>query len=344
MSYVIAKDYQRVINNSELDEITNKLKNGQAYADSIRIMAEGIVEATLKASLLQEFDIDAEFSNLGQFLLSNIYKGFNRVYLNAPAYDITATYAVNALTLNGGNVYRCITAITVGEAFNPAKWTLLGMQYDLFFVDYPYQLFDQNTFYVKGDIVFWKDKLYQAQKDSLPVDQQDQLQAPSLESIQYGNVTPDNRFIGAKMWGTGIPYSFTGLFVDNPLQTAWSSVTAYTTGTKVSFGGQNYVALAASTNVQPGTDWTKWATITWKAGDNRNQMFVGMYLDMVVYDLCKRIAPDNVPEARHNAWLTATANMKAIADGKINPQLPKLQPIQGNRIRFGGNPKQINTW
>lgn len=344
MSYVIAKDYQRVINTSELDEITNKLKYGQPYADSIRVLVEGTVGATLRASLLQEFDLDAEFSNLGAFLLANVYKGSNRIYLDATIYSVSSTYALNALTLYSGSVYRNTTPITVGEAFNISKWTLLGAQYDLFYVNLPYPLFDQNTFYLKGDIVFWKDKIYKAQSDSIPVDQQSALQAPSLESIQYGNVAPDNRFTGARMWGTGIAYSFSNLFVDNVSQTAWSNVTAYTIGIKVSFGGYNYVSIASSTNVEPGSDWTKWATILWVSGDNRNQMFVGMYLDMVVYELCKRIAPDNVPEARHNAWITATKNMKAIADGKINPQLPKLQPLQGNRIRFGGDPKQQNQW
>lgn len=345
MSYVISKDYKRVINPSELAEILQVLRDGQSVADSKRLLVEGTVEQEMNASLSQEFDLGAEFSSLDKFIVASIFKGNNRVYLDATAYDAVAgVYASNDLTLQVGSVYRNITPISVPEVFNVSKWTLLGAQYDLFYVNLPFPLFDQNTFYFKGDIVFWKDRVYTAQKDSIPVDQQDALQAPSIESIRYGNVTPDDRFVGAKMWGAGTSFSFSGLFVDNPAQTAWSSVTSYTVGLKVSFGGINYVASGASTNIQPGTDITKWIPILWVSGDNRNQMFVEMFLDMVVYKLTKSITPDNVPEARHNAFLLAEQNLKAFADGNKNAHLPKIQPLQGNRIRFGGNPKQQNAW
>ncbi len=85
-------------------------------------------------------------------------------------------------------------------------------------------------------------------------------------------------------------------------------------------------------------------TTYWTKGDNRNQFFVAMYLDMVVYELCKRIAPGNVPEARHNAWLSAVNNLKSFAKGNTTAELPMIQPKQGSPIRYGGKVRQETSW
>lgn len=39
-------------------------------------------------------------------------------------YSATATYAVNAYAVYDGKLYRCTTAVTSGEAFDPEKWQL----------------------------------------------------------------------------------------------------------------------------------------------------------------------------------------------------------------------------
>jgi len=46
-------------------------------------------------------------------------------------YSASATYTLGAYTLYQGNLYRCITAITVGESFNVAKWTAVSIISDL---------------------------------------------------------------------------------------------------------------------------------------------------------------------------------------------------------------------
>lgn len=79
-------------------------------------------------------------------------------------------------------------------------------------------------------------------------------------------------------------------------------------------------------------------TSKWTKGDNRNQRMVELFLDVVIYKLCKRIAPNNVPEARHNAWLRAMEDLKNYAKGNLNANLPLIVPKTGNRVRFGGKP------
>lgn len=44
-------------------------------------------------------------------------------YTIANVYDSTATYAVGDYAINANTLYKCTTAILVGETFNPSKWT-----------------------------------------------------------------------------------------------------------------------------------------------------------------------------------------------------------------------------
>lgn len=343
MPYLITKDYQRIIQTTELNAITSN-------DASNRLLAEKSTEAKIRKYLIQKYDLTQEFQSTTAFLMTVAYKGSNRVYLDAAAYSASSTYALNALVLQAGNVYVCITAILVGEAFNPAKWTLLGAQYDIFYVPYPAPLFDQDKLYYKDDLVWWKDKVYQAQKDSVITDHEGELQDLTIQAIRKGNVFPDdvNSAAAQQMWGTGVSFSFAGINPVNTLQTAYSALTNYTAGTYASYQGVNYIATGASgpasTIVTPGTNIQKWLPVLWTFGDNRNQDVVEMYLDMVVYSLCKRIAPNNVPEARHNAWLSAIAELKSFAKGDTTLEVQVIQPKQGAPVRFGGNVPRINSW
>lgn len=295
MGYLQTKDYLRVIQPNELNAITRN-------DISIRQLVEGSVQSEMYATLIQEFDLDIEFKDMQPFALATIYKGGDRVYLDAPAYNPSVgqqTFTTGTLIAYQSNVYHCITAVTSAEPFDTAKWTLIGKQFDVYYIQLPQPLFEQDKFYTKGDLIFYKDKTYIALQDSIPLDQQTQLQAESIESIRRGNAVPGVGVTGARMWGSATAYSSTGIY--------------------------------------PGsTPWVK--------GDNRNQMFVRMMLDMVVCELCKAVAPNNVPEARHNAYVKAVRDLKDIADGNINAQLPTLKPIQGQRIRYGGRPRETNSW
>src|SRR5689334_10056491 len=124
--YVITKDYQRCIQTTELNSITSS-------DASVRVLVEGSVEAEIRSYLIQRYDLTKEFRSTDKFLMSVIYKAGQRVYLDAIAYSATGTYVLGDLTLQGGNVYVCSTAIPIAEPFNASHWTLLGTQYDLFY-------------------------------------------------------------------------------------------------------------------------------------------------------------------------------------------------------------------
>jgi hypothetical protein len=85
-------------------------------------------------------------------------------------------------------------------------------------------------------------------------------------------------------------------------------------------------------------------TVFYEAKDNRDQQMVLFFCDIVLYHLHARIAPRNIPELRVKRYDDAIAWLKMCAEGAITPSLPLLTPKQGNRIRFGGNIRQINSY
>lgn len=80
------------------------------------------------------------------------------------------------------------------------------------------------------------------------------------------------------------------------------------------------------------------------AGDNRSQQMVQRMIDITLYHIHCRIAPRNIPEIRVKRYDDAIDWLKRCAKGDITPNLAKLQPSTGMRIRYGGNIKNINSY
>jgi phage gp36-like protein len=58
-------------------------------------------------------------------------------------------------------------------------------------------------------------------------------------------------------------------------------------------------------------------------GDNRNRTIVRYMIDIVLYDLFSRIAPEQMNELRLTRYEEAIQWLKDVRDGKISPDLPK---------------------
>lgn len=294
MAYLILNDYQQNIQTAQLNQLTGSV-------DSIRTGAELVAIEEAVSYLKQKYDTDAEFTDTAKWIYAQSYKAKNRVYLDATAYSASSTYALNSLVLQGGYVYICITAIGTPEAFNAAKWSSLGAQYDLFYVTLPKDEFNYKAQYVKGDQVYWKDKVYTAALDSPVYGHDAALQYQKINQLPYINVFPDDAVNGEKYWGTG---------------------TAYT--------------VAANTLPTDTTKWTK--------GDNRSQKIIDCIIDLVLYKIHARIAPNNIPQLRIDNSDAAIMWLRACAKGDVTPPLTLKQPSVGRRIRYGGNVKQNNSY
>jgi hypothetical protein len=198
MAYLILSDYKKQIQTDNLNQV---IGNDLAVLHTAELQA--IEEAF--GYLSQKYDTSMEFTSTDVWAAGVTYKAAARVYLDAAAYNAASTYNVGALALYGGKVYRCITQITVPEAWNAAKWSALGDQYDIFYATYPKPVFDYMALYRVGDQVFWKDKVYTCQRAS--IDYGDNIQFRVIENIPYPNVFPDDPLNGVIYWGVGTAYS-----------------------------------------------------------------------------------------------------------------------------------------
>lgn len=338
MPYLRLKDYLPFI---QADQLTQVVRAD----DSIRLQAEIGAQAKITEYLVQKYDLADQFRNTLIYNFAKNYQAGQLIDLNFTPYSATSLYAVNDLVLNAGLSYICKTAITVAEAFTVSKWTLLGSQYDLFYIPFPYPEFNYQNNYSIGDKIFHKGKVYKALQPSFLTDNSQKLKYSSNTTNVYSNTFPDASSNTAQ-WGVGVAYNFTGL---TPISvpgdfTAWSSVTIYTTGQRISYNSTIWQALANSTNIAPDTDITKWQPVSWVSGDNRNSNIIEIYIDCTLYKLHKGIAPRNIPDLRVKAYDDAIATLDKYADGRITLALPKLQPITGNKIRYGGTVKKINNY
>jgi len=193
--FLIATDYDLLIQADNLSQIVN---SNLALRDKMQIAAQ----AEMISYLAQRYDVGIFFRDTLPFSFTAIYKAGMWVYLDGSAYNALTVYTPNDVLLSNGYVYyknSNLSSYVAGIlATNTSYFTLLGKQYDFFYIFYPAQIFDNKKIYSTGDTVFWKDKVYTSISGSLC------------------NM-PDNKFY----WGTGIPFSVTGFWPTNTSK--WSA-------------------------------------------------------------------------------------------------------------------------
>lgn len=178
MAYLILADYKKIIQNDNLSQVI-----GNDYTQVT--LTEQRAQQELVSYLVQKYDLAKELTNTDKWSYGVVRKAKDRVYLDATAYSSTINYALNSLTLFNGKVYRCSTAIVTPEPFTLAKWTLLGTQFDLFYIKTPQPDWDYYKSYEAGELVFFDDKVYTAY-------------------VRNVGRQPD---INSPIWGTGVAYS-----------------------------------------------------------------------------------------------------------------------------------------
>jgi hypothetical protein len=338
MAYLRIKDYYAYIQADNLQQVIRA-------DDSLRLQAERGAEAKINEYLVQKYDLKKEFKDLSKYSKSVVRAG-ELVDLNYSEYNPLLTYSIDSFVSVLGKSYICITAITVPEPFNVLKWLFIGNQYDLYNVPYPYPLFQYENFYNVGDKVFYDNKVYKCKVASVVPSQNSVLQNGTQSNKVSINVFPDSKLNGVTYWGLGIPYLFSNLPVNSkPTNFSnYSNNTTYLIGNRVNFNSTIYECIKNSLSISPDSDISRWQPVSWLSGDNRNLSLVECYIDIVLYKLHKGIAPRNIPDLRVKAYDDAITWLDKCADGRITLDVQKLQPSQGNKIRFGGNSKRINNY
>jgi len=211
MAYLRLFDYYRSIQDAQLQQVISS-------NDSIRLIAEIEAQAEAISYLTQKYDTESEFSDTTIFDVTISYKANSLIELNFDEYLSTNNYIPDDLVIYVKNAYIC-TANTTGT-FAPAKWTLIGKQYDLFFATIPEMEFNYRHYYLAGEKVFFKNKVYTALKPSPIIDQQTSLQYNTTNAIPLPNVFPDDNINGLTYWGVGVPYAVAAGTL--PTDTLWT--------------------------------------------------------------------------------------------------------------------------
>lgn len=338
MAYLRLRDYYQLIQDTNLQQI---IRND----DTLRLTVEQTAQQEVIGYLVQKYDVSNEFTDLLTFNLSTTYKANQLVELDGNTWLSSTTYAANDIVSLSGLVYyaKLGSNLNLNPSSDNTNWGLLGTQYALFHIPSPYAKFDSGTVYTAGDKVFYKNKVYKAATNSILPDHQAVLQYGTYNNAASINSFPDNGAAGLKQWGVGVSYSFSNLIPTDTFA-AWSSVTAYVTNDRVTYDSIIWQALKNSTNVTPDTDITAWQPVSWVSGDNRSGLLVQKTIDIALNHLHAAIAPRNIPELRTKRYDDAIAFLKDCAMGNITLDSPLLDPIQGNRIRYGGSIKNNNTY
>lgn len=197
--YLYPADYNKAIQDVSLQQI---ISGDRSLLASGELFAQGLMVSHLR----QKYDTAQEFTNTQPYNPQVTYNANDRVYLDAIAYSASSTYTEGQLCLQSGKVYQCAVSITVPELFNPSHWQLLGFQYDLFYANYPYPVFELLKTYSKGDQVFWKNRVYACVVATWYYDHQSLLQFGSTNNIPYQNYFPDDPVNGNKQWKDEGPY------------------------------------------------------------------------------------------------------------------------------------------
>jgi hypothetical protein len=335
MPYLILQDYYSIIQDQNLQQVLSS-------TDSFRLRAQKTALTEIKAYLAQRFDIDDEFRETVAFSYTSTYQAKQLVYLDADAYSQTAVYVANDLVLQGGNVYYSIAG-NAAHAFNASEWTLIGPQYSFYYVTIPYEEFDHEGTYAVDDVVFRNNKLYTCLRDTLPLSQATALQYGEYSQLPGMNDYPEAT--GQSQWSEGVSYSFSGVMPSHTSTnyTAWSAVTAYTAGQKVSRNESIWLATGPSTNVEPGTDIESWALVSYTEGDNRNPRLVEMNVMMSIYKLSPRIAPFNVPDVWVKNYDDCCKDLKKYSKGELTLDMPMKQPRK-SRVTWGSTIRNNNNY
>ncbi len=81
---------------------------------------------------------------------------------------------------------------------------------------------------------------------------------------------------------------------------------------------------------------------SWTLGDNRDPIMVQAIVDLSIWRLCSRIAPNNIPHLRQRNFEDTWDWLKSVQKGTQSVKVPSIQPNQVDDISFGSDTKKIN--
>lgn len=282
-----------------------------------RIHAESFAIGMVSSKIRDKYDLPFEITPTLPFDITKQYRANDRIILDgAKEYDETSTYSTNDIVDKDGKYYIAI-APQISSPFDKGEWLMMGNKYDLYYIPLPYPLFQLNIqkqrgaytagFYNVGDVVWWDNHTYTCKVQTCIMDSDLAIQYPSYASLPSNNVFPNDVHNGSAYW------------TDNG----------------------EYILDAGLIPSLMGSGATP---SVWKAGDNRDILLVQCIINIALYLLHKRIAPQNVPEHRKLCYKLSIEWLDSIKEGKDLSNLVPVQPNGDTSISWGSKVKLSNGY
>lgn len=212
--------------------------------------------------------------------------------------------------------------------WNQVNWIQIGYQYDLYFVQFPYPIFqlipspqigiETPGLYCVGDRVSWERKLYCCIQQSLIPGHQYREQFYSINDIPSPNVFPNMRIKTNPQWLDKGEYYLKNIYPTYP-------------------SNFDQVDINDDKNAWDA-DWIK----TWIKGDNRSNTMKQIVIALSISKLTSRNSYVQKERSINRDW--AMRKLERIRKGEDTTLIPILQPEQIGDISWGGMPKVRNTF
>jgi hypothetical protein len=298
--YLTLNDYLPIIQAEHLEQVlATKVKKESAENHAL---------ALIRSYLSSQYDLDREFTPTLPYDIAKTYYAGDRVTFDFDAWVSGTTYEVDSMMGKGGIAYMCLIANS-DTVFDAGKWNKIGNTTDMYYVPYPYPVFQLNIqqqtdsnvpgYYKRGDIVWYKNKIYTALQDSIVLSRAATVQYVEYKDLPYPNVFPDSTY--------GAQY--------------WKDDGAYTVEAGISPVGS-----------------------PWVLGDNRDPIILSAAVSITIYRACLSVSANAVPIARKTDYDETIYRLKCISSGEMTTDIVEKQPERSQSIWWTSRTKKRNSY
>lgn len=307
--YLTTNDYLSVIQKNQLvNQVLNELENeGSAQ----RRFAEAWAIGKIKGKLSAAYDLDFEITATLPFDPLKRYYAGNRCTIDFPLWVQGTEYTQNqSCVIKNGKGYMCNTTNT-DLAFDAVKWTAIGNQYDIYYIKHPHPIFMLEVQESKGTYTagYYEkdDKVWWNNKIyTARVETIILDDAAIIQFINTADIPAPNTFPNDKRRGKDF----------------WTEDSDFYYEGEPPFYNSDI----------------------WTLGDNRDPVLMKSLMDLSIWMLHNRIAPNNIPQLRNDNKDAAFGWINEVNKGTIIVNIMPLQPTQGTNFSGGSAPKYINKY
>lgn len=352
--YLTLNDYLTTIRSGQLNnQLLDEISQG---GDFERKEAESFAIDEVRSVLGSFFYLDFEFKPTLPFSWNRKYHCGDRAIIDFPQWVSAQTkeggivdeetsfqynigdcvvYNLGTASINGQWIGYSCTTPNSDSTWNETHWIAIGEQYDIYFVNFPYPIFQlmpqvqigishPGLYFAAKDNVCWVDRIYSCRNDSIVLDHQSREQFYSINDIPSPNLFPNQVGFCA------------GQYTDGNRQ--WID--------RGEFYYKNVLPSYPNEFVDDLNDgvcaWTNQYRKTWTYGDNRSNTMKQIIIAIAISKLLSRNSFQLKERSINRDW--AYRKLERIRKGEDTTLIPILQPEQVGDISWGGMPKVVNTF